>query len=86
MPSKNVRIFFFFKLKNRGITDSECMQGRGDGGKEENLRMGPWALMIGKPSHCSFTILGLKLLYQNLLHFIGRVYLLLDSSCSPVKN
>lgn len=50
------------------------------------MQLGPWAVMIGVPGRYSFVILQLKLLYQNLLHFIGRVYLLLDSGCSPVKS
>lgn len=53
-------------LRKRGIADRECVcKDEGLMRGEEELHLGPWALMIGGPGHCSFAILGLKLLYPN---------------------
>ena len=55
-------------------------------GEVEELHLGPQALMLVALVVAFFAVLGLKLLHQNSLHFTGRVYLLLDSSCSPVQS
>lgn len=85
MPSKTVERFYIYIWK-RETADSEYLQGWWDSERRGGASLGSmgshdwwtWSLL--------FSILGLKLLYQNSLHFINRVYLLLDFGRSPVKS
>lgn len=72
VPSKNIY------SKEGGNCRQWVLQGWGVSKGRGGASARAWALMIGGSGHCSFAILGLKLLYQNSLHCIGRVYLLLD--------
>lgn len=82
-------IFFFNWKRREGQTGCNywCLRGWGRWWeKRRSFSRGHGLSWLVDLVIALFAVLGLKLLCQNSLHFIDRVYLFLDSSYSPIKG